>query len=476
MTEWIELPRELAFSGTMAETRVRFAPSPTGYFHVGGARTALFNWLFARQRGGVFVLRIEDTDTERNRDEWIDGIQSAMKWLGLDWDEGPLFQSRRGHLYQQAADRLTAIGKAYACDCTPDAVEARNKDARRPPGYDGYCRDRGLEPGPGRALRFRTPDEGVTTVADVVRGEVTFPNDRIEDFAIRKSNGGALFLLANAVDDADMGITHVIRGEDHLPNTPKYELLWQALEYGPLPVFAHLPLLVNEKRQKLSKRRDKVALEDFRDDGYLPEAMRNYLALLGWSPGDDREYLSLGELIAEFRLAGVKSAPAFFDERKLLAVNAEYLRRLSVQEFVARGGPWLPANWDRTVFEAIAPLVQERARTLAEVAPMVQFLFEEPALDEAAWKKWTGKLPAFGAILDGAAEAFADCPWEAPVLHDVLAGVGEKAGVPSLAKAQAPVRLAITGRDVGPPLFESLQLLGRETTLARIRAARQRLG
>ena len=460
----------------MAETRVRFAPSPTGYFHVGGARTALFNWLFARQRGGVFVLRIEDTDTERNRDEWINGIQAAMAWLGLEWDEGPLFQSRRAHLYQEAADRLIALGRAYACDCTPDAVAARNKAAGRPPGYDGFCRDRGLEPGPGRALRFRTPDDGVTTVTDVVRGEVTFPNDRVEDFAIRKSNGGALFLLANVVDDADMGITHVIRGEDHLPNTPKYQLLWQALDYGSWPVFAHLPLLVNEKRQKLSKRRDKVALEDFRGDGYLPEAMRNYLALLGWSPGEDRELLSLDELIAEFRLEDVKSAPAFFDERKLLAFNAEYLRRLTVEEFVSRCQAWLPPRWDRAVFEAIAPLVQERARTLADVAPMVQFLFEEPDVDEAAWKKWTGKLPAFGAILDAAAEAFSACPWEAPVLHQVLAAAGESAGVPSLAKAQAPVRLAVTGRDVGPPLFESLQLLGREKTLARIQAARQRLG
>jgi glutamyl-tRNA synthetase len=459
----------------MADIRVRFAPSPTGYFHVGGARTALFNWLYARQRGGVFVLRIEDTDTERNRPEWIEGIQTSMEWLGLDWDEGPLFQSQRGELYEQAAQALAAGGHAYACDCTADMVAARNKAAGRPPGYDGYCRTRGLEPGSSRVLRFRTPDQGVTTVVDVVRGEVTFPNDRIEDFAIRKSNGGPLFLLANVVDDADMAISHVIRGEDHLPNTPKYRLLWEALDFGSLPVFAHLPLLVNEKRQKLSKRRDKVALEDFRADGYLPEAMRNYLALLGWSPGEDREFLTLDELVAEFRLEDVKSAPAFFDERKLQAFNAHYLRSTSVDDFVARCRPWLPEEWDRGIFEAIAPAVQERARTLAEVAPMVRFLFEEPEIDDGAWKKWTGKLPAFGAILDGAAEAFAGCPWEAAALHDVLAEVGEQAGVPSLSKAQAPVRLAVTGRDVGPPLFESVELLGRDRTLDRIRRARRRL-
>lgn len=459
----------------MADIRVRFAPSPTGYFHVGGARTALFNWLYARQRDGVFVLRIEDTDTERNRPEWIEGIQTAMAWLGLDWDEGPLFQSQRGDLYAQAAQTLIDSGDAYACDCTAEVVAARNKEAGRPPGYDGYCRNRLLEPGPGRVLRFRTPDEGVTTVVDVVRGEVTFPNDRIEDFAIRKSNGGPLFLLANVVDDAGMAISHVIRGEDHLPNTPKYRLLWEALGYGALPVFAHLPLLVNEKRQKLSKRRDKVALEDYRADGYLPEAMRNYLALLGWSPGEDREFLTLDQLVAEFRLEDVKSAPAFFDERKLQAFNAEYLRRMPVDDFVARCRPWLPASWDPTTFAAIAPAVQERARTLVEVAPMVRFLFEEPETDDGAWTKWTGKLPAFGAILDGAAEAFAVCPWDAGALHEVLAGVGEKAGVPSLAKAQAPVRLAVTGRDVGPPLFESLELLGRDRALDRIRRARQRL-
>ena len=243
------------------------APSPTGYFHVGSARTALFNWLFARQQGGTFVLRIEDTDAQRNRTEHAEGIERAMRWLGLDWDEGPYFQSERGELYEKAIDQLLSKDLVYACDCAGPQVADRNKAANRPPGYDGYCRDRGLEPEIGRLLRFRTPGTGSTSWPDVIRGEVVYENSTIEDFSVRKSNGQPLFILANVVDDGDMEISHVVRGEDHVPNTPKYLLLWDALELGQRPLFAHLPLLVNASRQKLSKRRDKVALEDYRDDG-----------------------------------------------------------------------------------------------------------------------------------------------------------------------------------------------------------------
>jgi glutamyl-tRNA synthetase len=447
--------------------RVRFAPSPTGYFHVGSGRTALFNWLFARHEGGVLVLRIEDTDAERNRLEYAEGIERAMRWLEMDWDEGPFFQSQRGELYQAAIDKLLADGLAYACDCAPDAVQARGG----PAGYDGYCRDRGLEPAMGRVVRFRTPREGTTTVVDVVRGEPDFANATIEDFAVRKSNGQPLFLLANVVDDADMAITHVIRGEDHLSNTPKYQLLWHALGFGPLPVFAHLPLLVNEKRQKLSKRRDKVALEDYRDEGYLPEAMRNYLALLGWAPAGDREFLSLGELIDEFRLEDVKSAPAFFDEKKLQAVNATYIRALSPDQFVERSQDWIRERW-----APIGPLVQERTRVLGDVPALIDFLFgDDVVIDQKVWEKGVRQQPAFAAILDGAMAAFATCAWDAETLRDVVAEVGREAGVPQLGKAQAPIRLATMGRPVGAPSFESLELLGRDRTLRRLRAARARL-
>ncbi|HEX3541808.1 MAG TPA: glutamate--tRNA ligase [Acidimicrobiales bacterium] len=455
----------------MAPVRVRFAPSPTGYFHVGSARTALFNWLFARHQGGVFVLRIEDTDAERNRDEYTEGILRALRWLGLDWDEGPYFQSERGERYQAAIEKLLADGFAYACDCTPAAIAARAAERGGPPGYDGFCRDRGLEPTLGRVIRFRTPDEGVTVVKDLVRGQPEFANSTVEDFAIRKSSGQPLFLLANVVDDADMAITHVIRGEDHLTNTAKYELLWSALGYGPYPVFAHLPLLVNERRHKLSKRRDKVALEQYRDEGFLPEAMRNYLALLGWSPGDDREMLSLAELISEFRLDEVKSAPAYFDEKKLAAVNADYLRAFSEAEFVTRAQAWLAERW-----APIAGLIPERVRTLAEVYDMVSFLFlPEPPFSPEDWEKGTRRQPAFRAILTAAQEAFANCPWDAATLRDVVTAIGEGAGVPQLGKSQAPIRLAVTGRLAGPPLFESLEALGRERTLARLRTALDRL-
>jgi glutamyl-tRNA synthetase len=451
--------------------RVRFAPSPTGYFHVGSARTALFNWLFARQQNGTFVLRVEDTDAERNQAEHIEGIQRALRWLGLDWDEGPYFQSERGDLYLAAIDKLIADGAAYACDCAPEAVQERAKARGGPPGYDGFCRDRGLEPTLGRVVRFRTPDDGITVVEDLIRGRPEFANATVEDFAIRKSSGQPLFILANVVDDADMAITHVIRGEDHLTNSAKYELLWSALGYGAYPIFAHLPLLVNERRHKLSKRRDKVALEQYRDEGFLAEAMRNYLALLGWSPGDDREILSEADLIAEFRLDQVKSAPAFFDEKKLASVNAEYIRALPQTEYFERAQAWIAERWS-----PIAGLVQERARTLADTFAMTSFLFlPEPPVVAEEWAKGLRQQPAFATILAGAVDAYADCPWNAAALKDATIAVGEHAGVPQLGKAQAPIRLAVTGRSVGPPLFESLEALGRERTLTRLRRALARV-
>ncbi|MGC8627803.1 MAG: glutamate--tRNA ligase [Acidimicrobiales bacterium] len=446
------------------------APSPTGYFHVGSARTALFNWLFARQQGGSFILRIEDTDLARNQADATVGIERAMRWLGLDWDEGPYFQSERSKLYDAAIERLLDKGLLYACDCTGADVAERNKAAGRPPGYDGYCRERGLEPSPGRLLRFKTPRSGSTSWVDVVRGEVTYENASIEDFAVRKSNGQPLFILANVVDDADMAITHVIRGEDHVPNTPKHILLWEALGLGAPPVFAHLPLLVNAARKKLSKRRDKVALEDYRDEGYLPEAMFNYLALLGWSPAGDREILAREELVAEFRLEEVKSSPAFFDQQKLASINAEYLRSLPTSEFVARCNDWLGSRW-----VPIAPLVQERARTLGEVFSMVDFLFlPEVRTDATEWAKVRRQHPAFVALLEAAAARYEQCEWAVVPIREATQAAGAAVGVGALAKAQAPIRLAVTGRSVGPPLFESLQLLGRQRTLARLAAARER--
>ena len=339
--------------------RVRFAPSPTGYFHVGSARTALFNWLVARQSGGTFVLRIEDTDAERNREEWVEGILTALHWLGMDADEGPYRQSARTARYHEAIDALWDAGLLYACGCTHDEVTARNKAAGiLTPGYDGHCRTLGLAREAGRALRFATPAEGTVVVPDVIRGDVEFPCSAMDDFVAVKGNGAPLFVLANVVDDIDMAISHVIRGEDLLPTTPKGILLWQAMAsigwttdgtVGPedaptpaLPVFAHLPMLVNEARKKLSKRKDPVAVESYRDQGYLADAFVNYLGLLGWSPPNDGpEVFTRDQMVEWFALADVNHSPAFFDVAKLTHMNGEYLRAMTTDAFIEACGPWL---------------------------------------------------------------------------------------------------------------------------------------
>jgi len=466
--------------------RVRFAPSPTGSFHVGGARSALQNWIFAKQHQGVFVLRIEDTDAARNRPEWTEGILAALDWIGIERGsyEGPYFQSSYAADHTAAATRLYGEGRAYYCDCTREDVELRKGD-NKTPGYDGFCRERALGPGEKRALRFRTPDEGETVVIDLVRGEPTFQNALLDDFIIARSDGSAVFLLANVVDDISMGITHVIRGEEHLPNTPKQQLLWAALGVKP-PVWAHVPVIVNEKRQKLSKRRDKTALESYRDEGYLAATMRNYLMLLGWAPSGDREIVPWSVVEEEYRIGEVNHAPAFFDVKKLRAFNGDYIRALTHKEFAAVCAPWLngtdtipappwnPADFDADVFAAVAPLAQTRIATLAEIVDYVDFLFlPEPVRDEASWAK--GMKEGAGDILDAAAAAFAALPeWSAESLKTALEAVGEERGL-KLGKTQAPVRVATTGRTVGLPLFESLEVLGRDRTLARISAARATL-
>ncbi len=449
-------------------------------FHVGNARSLLLNWAVARQSSGALVLRIEDTDTARSRPEWTEGILRMMEWLGVGPGEyeGPLFQSAYLGHHRAVVERLRAAGKAYYCDCTREAVIARTGDSHK--GYDGFCRDRGLAAGDGRAVRFRTPDEGATTVVDLIRGKPTFDNALLEDFVIARGDGSALFLLANVADDITMGITHVIRGEEHLSNTPKQQLLWEALGQEP-PVWAHAPILVNEKRQKLSKRRDRVALEDFRSEGYLASAMRNYLMLLGWAPSGDREIVPWSVIEAEFRLEDVNPSPAFFDVRKLRAFNGDYIRALTVDEFIDACQPWLtgpdtlwaPEQYDPAAFAAVAELAQTRVAVLSEIVSMVDFLFlDEPPSDDAAWAK---------AMNNGAADlvaaviaAFESTPWEAETLKAVVETVGAARGL-KLGKAQAPIRVAVTGRTVGLPLFESLAVLGRDRTLTRLRAAAARL-
>ena len=462
----------------MSAPRYRFAPSPTGYFHVGGARTALYNWLLALKNGGTFVLRIEDTDESRNQPQWTQGIIDALEWLGIHRHdshfEGPYFQSANAAEHVAAAMRLYEQGKAYFCDQTTEQIQARAKE-KGITGYDGFSRDRGLGPGEGRVLRFRVP-EGKTVVHDLVRGVVEFDNSTIEDFVLLRGNGTPVFLIANVVDDVLMKITNVIRAEEHLPNAPKQQMLFEALG-EPVPVWAHVPVLVNEQRKKLSKRRDKVAVEQYREEGILASAMVNYLMTLGWAPSGDTEIVPWQTIIEQFRLEDVNHSPAFFDVKKLLAFNGEYIRMMSLDDFIAasedvfsRSAPWSPERYRPEVFRAMAPLVQTRVALVPEAIPMVDFLFlAEPPIDEEAFNKSFSAEWAVSALQDIANE-FGSCDFNAESLKAATERVGEKHQV-KLGKLQAPLRVAITGRTVGPPLFEPIELLGREESLRRIQSA-----
>ena len=463
----------------MSGPRFRFAPSPTGFFHVGGARTALWNWALAHSQGGTFVLRIEDTDETRNRPEWTQGIVDALAWIGIHTDdphfEGPYFQSHYAEQHVTAAERLFAAGDAYYCDMTTVDIEARNK-AEGNQGYQGWSRDRGLSAGPGRVLRFRVP-AGTTVVHDLVRGEVQFDNALIEDFVLLRGNGTPMFLLANVVDDIEMRISHVVRAEEHLPNTPKQQLVWQALGHEP-PVWAHVPVLVNEARKKLSKRRDKVALEMYRDEGYLADAMVNYLMTLGWAPKGESEIQPWAQMEADFRLEDVNHSSAFFDLKKLAAFNGDYIRAMSPTEFLEACRPWLFAvdapfpvdRFDEATFLGMAPVVQPRCVTLADAPGVVDFLFlAAPAIDADAWAKAIA-APDAPAVLRATITAFEPTSWTAEALKAAFEAVADAHGLKP-GKAQAPVRIAVTGRTVGPPLFESLQFLDRDETMRRLRAA-----
>jgi len=449
-------------------------------FHVGGARSALHNWALARRLGGTFVLRIEDTDEARNNPEWTQGIIDALAWIGIsdadDHFEGPHFQSANAESHVAAAQRLFDEGLAYYCDLTGQQVQDRAAELGVT-GYDGYSRDRGLDAAPGRVLRFRVP-AGATVVQDSVRGEVTFDNSTIEDFVLLRGNGSPVFVLANVVDDIEMGITDVVRGEEHLPNTPKQQMLWAALGHES-PAWGHIPVLVNEQRKKLSKRRDKVALEQYRDDGILADAMVNYLMTLGWTmPGGEEagsEIFSFEDMESAFRLDDVNLSPAFFDVKKLISFNKSYIRAMPIEEFVSAAGAGLPAEWDRARFAEIAPYIQERLETLNDAAATVDFLFlddgQDPPIDEASWDK-AMKPEWAAALLAEATDAYDEldvASWKADSLKETLETVMARYEV-KLGKAQAPVRVATTGRSVGPPLFESLEVLGHDETLRRMRS------
>jgi glutamyl-tRNA synthetase len=409
-----------------------------------------------------------------------------LRWLGLDWDGEPVHQSDRTDVHRATALKMADDGLAYWCDCTAEQVQARAKERGGKPGYDDFCRDRGLSRVEGTtALRFRRPP-GETGWTDLVRGEVTFANDSLEDFVLLRSNGSPVFLLANALDDADMGITHVIRGEDHVNGTPKYLMILRALGLGEPTAFAHMPLLVNEGRKKLSKRRDDVSVADYRAEGFLREGILNYLSLLGWGPPDGVEVRPIDELVDLYDLSAVNPSPAFFDRKKLLHVNAEWIRRLDLDDFLTRAGAFLPSDEARAALAQIGPLVQERVRTLAEVDEMVDFLYlDTPDVDDADWDKVVVRGRNSAEVLDAAGAELAplvEGGWTAAAISEameraaVTAGITKEDGSPQMAKASGPVRVAVTGRRVGPPLWESLEALGAERTLARIGAARARLG
>ena len=446
--------------------RVRFSPAPTGYLHVGGARSALFNWLYARSTGGIFVLRIEDTDADRSRPELIEAIRDSLQWLGVDWDE-EYHQSDRFDRYIEVAEDFVARGLAYRCDCSQEAVKARVGENV---GYDGHCRDRNVAPGDGVVLRFKTPDAGTTAWDDVVRGRVEFENATLEDFVIVRSSGVPMFHLANAYDDLDMGITHVIRGEDLVNTTPRVLLLRQALGATDQPTYAHLPLIVNEQRKKLSKRRDDVSVGDYTKRGYLPAAMRNYLLTLGWGPKDDIEIRPIEELIEQFDLADINKAPAFFDIKKLDHFNGEYIRMLDLASFVEQSLPFA-GEVDPELYTTLAPWVQERIKRYDEIPALIEWVVgPPPEPDDKDWRKIMTK-DRVPQVLDVVIERLGTVPWTPEALTETVLGVGEELEV----KSQLPVRMALTGRRSGLPLFEPMAELDRAEVVRRLKDARERL-
>ncbi len=477
--------------------RLRFAPSPTGYLHVGGGRTALYNWLYARAHGGTLVLRSDDTDRERSTQEYADDIVESMHWLGLDWDEGvvvggphhPYRQSERTERYRTVAHDLVARGLAYYSFATPEQLDAFRSEAQRegrPPAYDGRYRvsadeaRRRTDAGESAPIRFAVPRPGETAFRDLVRDDVRFDHVQVDDFVILRSDGSPTYHLASTVDDVDFGITHVVRGEDLLSSTPKHMLLTHAMGHEP-PAYAHLPLLMGPDGAKLSKRHGHTSINAYRTNGYLAEAVRNYLAILSWSPGEDEEIVSLDEMVVRFALEAVSKNPAVFDLTKLEWMNGVYIRHLDPEEFTSRAMPFIVdtlgralSGPERVVLGEIAPLVQERTKLLTEVGPQVRFLFAHVEYDEASWQKVMTKPEAKTAVVAAAERLAALDAWDTPSIETGLRAMLEEFGL-SARKGLQPLRVAISGSSVSPPLFESMAALGRERSLARLEDAAGRM-
>jgi glutamyl-tRNA synthetase len=461
----------------MSTVRTRFAPSPSGYLHIGGARTALFNYLFARHQGGVFILRIEDTDRERSTPESIQAILDALTWLRLDWDEGPFFQSQRSTLYGEHAERLLGEAKAYRCYCAPEELEAKRAAALksgRKPTYQCTCRTaRERTPERPFALRFKAPPDGQTVVRDLVKGHVVFQNREIEDVILVRSDGSPTFNFCNVVDDAAMGVTHIIRGDDHLSNTAKQIQLYDALGYSP-PAFAHIPLILGIDRARLSKRHGATSVTVYRDMGYLPDALVNYLARLGWSHGD-QEIFTRAELIEEFALENVGKSAGVYNAEKAEWVNFHYIKSLSpadlaqaVKPYIAGRGYAEPA--DDAWLQKMVTTLRERAKTLVELVEAADFYLDDTiTLDPSAAAKHL-KPEAAGPLRDLRAELAQAPRWDVDTIKTCFESVMGRCGL-GLGKIAQPVRVAVTGRTVSPGIFEVLEVLGKERSLRRIDAA-----
>ncbi len=470
------------------QVRVRFAPSPTGYPHLGNIRTALFNWLFARHTKGVFILRIEDTDQARKVEGATEIIMESLKWLGLDWDEGPYFQSQRLDMYRRYAEELVNEGKAYWCFCSSERLDKMRQDqmARKlPTGYDRHCRNLAQEQvqatkssGTVPVVRFKSPLEGQTTVEDLIRGEVIFANSTLDDFVLLKSDGYPTYHLANIVDDHYMDISHVMRAEEWLSSTPRHVLLYRAFGWQP-PQFAHLPMILGPDKSKLSKRHGATAINEYQDQGYLPEAMINFLALLGWSLDDKTEIMTVEEIVKNFSIERVSKTAAVFNIAKLEWMNGMYIRALGTQEFSDRSLPFveraLPPAVKRPIdagyLEQIAPLVQERAKTLSEVPSLVDFFFTSTVEydRELLWGKLDSKQASdiLGKSIAALEKTLA---WDAEQLEAAIRPLTEELGFKA-GPFFGVLRVAITGRTASPPLFQTMEVLGRELCLARLAAA-----
>ena len=460
----------------MSDTvRVRFAPSPTGSFHVGGARTALFNWAFARHHKGVFILRIEDTDRSRSTDEHIDQILDVLRWLGLDWDEGPpaagYRQTERFDIYREHALRLLAEGRAYRCRCTPEILDALRAAARARKEqfrYPGTCRDAGVPASEPHALRLKMPQGGQTVVDDAILGTVTFDNGTLDDWILVRTDGVPTYNFCVVVDDVTMKITHVIRGNDHLNNTPKQLACYAALGYA-TPVFAHIPMILAPDRSKMSKRHGATTVEEFRGQGILPEALLNYLARLGWSHGD-QEILSRDEIVEHFTLEQVGKAGAIFDREKLLWLSQEWIKSVPPERLAAALRPFLNAPVDPAWLARVAISLNERSRTLVEMAEQAAFYFRPPSAydPQATARFWRPEAPQRYAVLRkriDAQEAF-----DAASLEFLYRGLAAEMGLELVDLAQL-TRIALTGKAASPPIFQVAALLGKPETLERLKAA-----